>query len=402
MLIYQAPIVGWTHVAVVYNNKTPSLYINGQLVATGNTSVKTYVCPSYNFGGGGYGYLTGSMDEARIWSIARTQAQLQAAYQQALSPSDNVGLVGYWPMDATSGSVIHDISCNGYDDIFFTPMESWTTASTAPITDNTYVPFNNRFIVPNHGLPTNYAYNSLNQVIQQTTPDAGTSTFLYDRLGRLSISQNAEQLQPASPDNYNQAARFSYTRYDILNRITEVGEKLGALALTEATARVDATLQNWFTTGTNRQVSITAYDVQPSWAPTNVPGANLNLRNEVAATALLSTGSNPSQNRLAASYYTYDYDKNVAEIVQENTALINNEQQVVTGSTGLKDIQYQYDLISGKVNKVLYQDGKWDQFYYQYVYDADNRVINVLTDRYNDPNPENWNTEATYRYYLHG
>jgi hypothetical protein len=178
------------------------------------------------------------------------------------------------------------------------------------------VPFATQLIVPNHGLPTGYVYNSLNQVIQQTTPDAGASTFLYDRLGRLSVSQNAEQWQPASPDAYNVAGRFSYTRYDGLGRITEVGEKLGAATLAETDARNDSLLQVWFGTGNNRQVTITAYDAAPSWAPTGIVQSN--LRKRVAATALLSAGSNPAQNRQSASYYNYDFDGNVAEQVQCN------------------------------------------------------------------------------------
>jgi RHS repeat-associated protein len=88
--------------------------------------------------------------------------------------------------------------------------------------------------------------------------------------------------------------------------------------------------------------------------------------------------------------------------MQENQQLVSNEQQFVTGSSGIKDIQYEYDLISGKVNKVLYQNGKWDQFYYQYRYDADNRLIGAYTSRYNDPDLRNWKQEALYRYYLHG
>ncbi len=58
--------------------------------------------------------------------------------------------------------------------------------------------------------------------------------------------------------------------------------------------------------------------------------------------------------------------------------------------------------MSGKVNKVLYQDGKWDQFYYQYLYDADNRLIKALSSRIDYADPNLWITEATYRYYLHG
>ena len=109
-----------------------------------------------------------------------------------------------------------------------------------------------------------------------------------------------------------------------------------------------------------------------------------NLRKRVAATALLSTGSNPASNRQAASYYSYDINGNVKTLTQENAALAAREASYVTGSTGLKQIKYEYDLVSGKVNKVLYQDGKWDQFYYQYRYDADNRVTEALSSRTNE------------------
>ena len=34
-LVYDTPISGWTHVAVVYNNGQPNLYINGTWVRTG-------------------------------------------------------------------------------------------------------------------------------------------------------------------------------------------------------------------------------------------------------------------------------------------------------------------------------------------------------------------------------
>jgi RHS repeat-associated protein len=42
-------------------------------------------------------------------------------------------------------------------------------------------------------LPTDYRYNSLNQVVAQQSPDGGVSEFWYDRLGRLTISSNAKQ-----------------------------------------------------------------------------------------------------------------------------------------------------------------------------------------------------------------
>ena len=399
MLIWQAPVTGWTHVAIVYNNKTPSLYINGQFQATGNTSAKTSISPSYNFGGGGYGNMTGGLDEVRIWNSARSPDQIANYYNKSLAPADQQGLAGYWPMDGSAGGVISDVSCNNNSAVLHSPSDSWI-ATGAPLTETNYVEYAGRFIVPNHGLPTNYAYNSLNQVIQQNSPDGGTSTFLYDRLGRLSISQNAEQLQPAVVDANNPANRFSYTRYDKFGRITEVGEKFNVSALTELNARNDGALQSWLNSGTNRQVTVTTYDVAPLWVPAGLNQNN--LRKRVTATALLSMGSDPTQNRQSASYYNYDIEGNVSEQVQENTALINNEKQFVTGSDGLKHIQYEYDLISGKVNKVLYQDGKWDQFYYQYFYDADNRLIQAYSSRSNSTDLSTWTKDASYRYYLHG
>jgi hypothetical protein len=75
---------------------------------------------------------------------------------------------------------------------------------------------NGTTLTPGHTLTTNYRYNTLNTVIAQTTPDAGRTNSWYDRLGRLALSQNAKQL--AEGNNY------SYTLYDSLSRITEVGQ----------------------------------------------------------------------------------------------------------------------------------------------------------------------------------
>jgi len=238
------------------------------------------------------------------------------------------------------------------------------------------------FLVPQHRMATTYYYNSLNKVVKQSSPDGGTSEFWYDRLGRLAISQNEEQKSPAVADGENPAGRFSYTNYDELGRIKEVGEKLNAGSVTESNARTPSWLSTWLASGSNRQVTLTYYDDEPTgWLPSSLTGTLSNLRKRVAATVLLSSGSNPAGNRQAATYYSYDISGNVKVLTQENTALKTREASYVTGSTGLKQVKYEYDLVSGKVNKVLYQDGKWDQFYYQYIYDADNRVTQVLSSR---------------------
>lgn len=69
---------------------------------------------------------------------------------------------------------------------------------------------------PKHSYLTNYRYNSLNQVIAQTTVDAGLSNFWCDRLGRLVVSENAKQKAVSSTQ---QGRQFSYTTYDYLGEL---------------------------------------------------------------------------------------------------------------------------------------------------------------------------------------
>jgi hypothetical protein len=57
-------------------------------------------------------YLSGSLDEIRIWNIARSQQEIQAAMNSCLA-GDESGLVGYWRLDETSGQLIIDSSPSG-------------------------------------------------------------------------------------------------------------------------------------------------------------------------------------------------------------------------------------------------------------------------------------------------
>ena len=46
---------------------------------------------------------------------------------------------------------------------------------------------------------------------------------------------------------------------------------------------------------------------------------------------------------------------------------------------GFKRIDYDFDLVSGKVDAVYYQKASTDQFTHRYEYDEDNRLISVKT-----------------------
>jgi hypothetical protein len=92
----------------------------------------------------------------------------------------------------------------------------------------------------------------------------------------------------------------------------------------------------------------------------------------------------------SATFYNYDISGNIKTLWQENQQL----NTVSTGGDGIKRIDYDYDLVSGKVNRVSYQPGKGDQFFYKYLYDAENRLTDVYTSR----DELIWQQDAFYRY----
>jgi hypothetical protein len=100
-----------------------------------------------------------------------------------------------------------------------------------------------------------------------------------------------------------------------------------------------------------------------------------NLRNRVARTCLYNTVYELSRDSAAAStYYSYDILGNVDTLLQDcrfGTMQANGNR--------FKKVVYDFDLVSDKVNQVSYQPGQRDAFYHRYVYDADNRITNVLT-----------------------
>ena len=78
------PSNDFTHVAVVYTNKQPSLYVNGTLVNTGFTSNRPNVYPSIGSGGtGGWGPFIGQLDNVRIWNAPLTAAEVMTVRNKA-------------------------------------------------------------------------------------------------------------------------------------------------------------------------------------------------------------------------------------------------------------------------------------------------------------------------------
>ncbi len=182
-----------------------------------------------------------------------------------------------------AGNLIKTVPPEGVDLSKFTTSNWGTTVAAARK--------NYSSAVPNHKLVTIYRYNTLNQVVAQQTPDAGKSEFWYDRLGRLAISQNAKQ-----KFHYIENGRsYSYTLYDYIGRITEVGEYVNPsnTPMSDALSRSESQLKSWLNTLGNRsQITSTVYDLEyPGWVTPNKQVYAKNLRNRVAYTKY-TLGSN--------------------------------------------------------------------------------------------------------------
>jgi len=83
----------WNHIMIVYNNKQPTIYLNGSAVRTGFSSPREIVSAPIQFGGMAYGYFEGLMDEVRIYNRALSGAEIKklAARPNAYSPIPDNG-----------------------------------------------------------------------------------------------------------------------------------------------------------------------------------------------------------------------------------------------------------------------------------------------------------------------
>ena len=121
----------WYHVAAVNDNGTRHLYVNGvektiagtAIVVAANTDELRLFS---DFGGR---YLTGQMDETRIWNVVRSPADIQDAMHRELTGSES-GLAAYYKFNQASGTLLIDVTGKGHEGTLMNGPE-WV-ASTIP------------------------------------------------------------------------------------------------------------------------------------------------------------------------------------------------------------------------------------------------------------------------------
>ncbi|WP_421939095.1 RHS repeat domain-containing protein [Pedobacter sp.] len=362
-----APLQPWTHIVVQGANLA-----QGQLQIWVNGKAYTPVTGA-PYAGCGWAITTNPFSMPDNFGLLK----FLRVYQGRLMPADEIAF--------NAGS-----KCFGVQDVanpanyrFNVPAAGGPTT----IAENSNVETQFKGIFPNHGLTTTYAYNATNQVVQQQTPDAGMSKFWYDKLSRLLFSQNAKQ---AVNNDY------SYTQYDLLGRINEVGQKKRNMVFPEPgfLAQTDISSLNL---GTASEITTTYYDNQAYIYDLPYNYSQENLRKRVSVTYTKSSVNGSPEN---ATYYSYDYAGNVKSLYQK-----------INGLAEIKRLDYEYDQVSGKVNFLAYQKDKPDQFFYEYKYDAENRLTEAWSGV--QANVVNYGfgstllapgrrLDASYQYYLHG
>lgn len=274
-------------------------------------------------------------------------------------------------------------------------IEEWRDHWRDHAYDGTALPTDVDYTPAIHGMVTNYQYNSLQQPVESVSPDITAETkFFYDPLGRLIVSQDARQRDLATD-------AWSYIIYDDLGRIEESGEIINSTAMTETIARATTgtDYDAWLLLGSQKQQVVrTQYETSLTGVAALFPNAvQKNTRNRVTSITWEAVDDADNNTYDNASHFSYDIHGNVDYLVQYNKQLEDIEQDV-------KHIRYEYDLISGNVKSVHYQEGGFDEFHHGYLYDADNRVTTSYTWR----GPllsnavETWEKEQKNFYYLTG
>lgn len=115
----------WTHIVGVADGANAITYVNGVQVgsiAAGDTYT-AYTVPNIFISGSGSTnpvlsgtYLNGLIDEVRVYNRALGASEITALYNSGaakLKAPNNLGLVGYWPMNEGTSTIAGDFSGNG-------------------------------------------------------------------------------------------------------------------------------------------------------------------------------------------------------------------------------------------------------------------------------------------------
>lgn len=125
----------WYHIAAVYDGASLSIYVNGALEVTKaadkRKAVNLYDGGDFNIGYSYNGrYLNGAISEARIWSRALSQAEIDGNICYVAPDSED--LLAYWRFNETTGDISTDLTGHGYNAERKTGNPTWIPGIRCP------------------------------------------------------------------------------------------------------------------------------------------------------------------------------------------------------------------------------------------------------------------------------
>jgi hypothetical protein len=118
----------WFHFAASYDGTTLRAFIDGveRGTKTMSAALATTTTPlSIAGANSARKYFSGSIDEVRVWSVARTGDEIKQAMSQRLAGSEP-GLVGYWHFDEGTGAIARDATPGRHDAMLVgTTLPAW-------------------------------------------------------------------------------------------------------------------------------------------------------------------------------------------------------------------------------------------------------------------------------------
>ena len=99
----------WYHIAGVYDGSSMKIYINGILDASKNQTGSFTSNSLFTIANNSGRYLNGTVDEARVWSDARSETEIrQNMYRELSDPGSETHLTAYYKLNSASGTTAID------------------------------------------------------------------------------------------------------------------------------------------------------------------------------------------------------------------------------------------------------------------------------------------------------
>ena len=350
---------GWHHIAVTYDLNMAHMYLDGQLVASTNTSVSLRTS-SYGLTFNA-SEIKGLMDDVLIWNYARTETQVRNDMDTPPEGSAP-GLVGAWTFNDGS---FNDTS--GYN-------------------------HNNRYISGDPTIGTDDRTYSSHLVTREIKPGGRILENVYDDQRRV-VEQKATVGLSAEPV---QNATFAYVG-DGMNGMTFVSNVFGAattyaysnglvVSVTDALGFFESNqwddARNLITSVDKRGVRTRfIYDLNGN--PTNISvigdiTGNGNVSTAVTWHTYTSNNLMASKTEPSGFVTRYQYDQN-RNLIQKEYCLSDSDPWNPTNNSVYRTDYYEYDAY-GHVTNELIAAGSIDEVRKSFVYNTDGHLTQTRLD----------------------